>query len=127
MIYVNGRIFYCDTEADVKDLPTNRTPGCIAKVASTSNIYKLNASGQWILQTSNEGGGGGGSFEDIHVESMYVDEDENLVLTFNTSYKEPLSVNIGSINEPEIFLLQEEIKKNKIQDVSEEFIDGLFN
>ena len=83
----------------------------MAKVASTSNIYKLNASGKWILQTSS---GGGGSSEDIHINNAYLDEDENLILEFNTSYKEPLKVNIGSINEPEIFLLQEEIKKNKV-------------
>lgn len=125
MIYVNGKVFICDTEDDVKNLPTNRTPGCVAKVASTSNIYKLNASGKWILQTSS--GGGGGSSEDIHINNAYLDEDENLILEFNTSYKEPLKVNIGSINEPEIFLLQEEIKKNKVQDVSEDFINSLFS
>lgn len=112
MIYVNGKVFICDTESDVENLPTNRTPGSVAKVASTSNIYILNSSGKWILQTSS--GSGGSSSEDIHINNAYLDEDENLILEFNTSYKEPLKVNIGSINEPEIFLLQEEIKKNKV-------------
>lgn len=125
MIYVNGKVFICDTESDVENLPTNRTPGCVAKVASTSNIYILNSSGKWILQTAS--GSGGSSSEDIHINNAYLDEDENLILEFNTSYKEPLKVNIGSINEPEIFLLQEEIKKNKVQDVSEDFINSLFN
>ena len=54
--------FVCDTEADIKTLPTEKNkvyPGSTAVVASSGNLYILNASRKWVLFKSNSGGGGG--------------------------------------------------------------------
>lgn len=43
--------FVCDTEADIKDLPTDKNkvyPGSTCLVASTSEVYILNASREWV-------------------------------------------------------------------------------
>ena len=127
MIYAKGKIFYCDTEADVKDLPTDRSPDCVAKVIETSNIYRINSSGNWVLQANSGGSGGSSSREDIYISSAELDNEDNLILGFSTSQKEPIKVNLGSINQPEIFLLQSELEKNKIEPATEGFIEGLFN
>lgn len=127
MVYAKGRVFYCDTEDDLADLPTDRTPGCVAKVIETSNLYKINSSGQWVLQTNSGGGGGGTAGQDTYINSAHLDENEHLILEFNTSFKEPIEVDLGSINEAEIFLLQQDLEKlGKIEPTTEEFIKGLF-
>ncbi len=43
--------FVCDTEDDIKNLPTEKNkvyPGSTCLVVSTSEIYILNASRQWV-------------------------------------------------------------------------------
>ena len=53
--------FVCDTEADVASLPTEKNkvyPGSTAIVATTGNVYILNASRQWVSLGSQGGGGG---------------------------------------------------------------------
>ena len=55
--------FVCDTEADIATLPTEKNkvyPGSTAVVASSGNLYILNASREWVLFKSNAGGNGGG-------------------------------------------------------------------
>lgn len=128
MVYAKGRVFYCDTEADLEQLPADRTPGCVAKVIETSNLYKINSSGQWVLQTTSNGGGGGSSTQDTYINSAHLDENEHLILEFNTSFKEPIEVDLGSINEAEIFLLQQDLEKmGMIEPATEEFIQSLFD
>ena len=54
--------FVCDTEADIATLPTEKNkdyPGSTAVVASSGNLYILNASRKWVLFKSNAGSGGG--------------------------------------------------------------------
>ena len=129
MVYAKGRVFYCDTEADLRSLPTNRTPGCVAKILETSDIYQLNSSGTWILQTNSSGGGegGGSSIQDIYISSAHLDEDENLILEFNAGLRDPIEVNLGSINQSEIFLLQKDLEAlGKIEPSTQEFITSLF-
>lgn len=52
--------FTVDTEADVKTLPINCTPGSTAFVIETSKYYKLTNSRKWkeVKLSSNTGGGG---------------------------------------------------------------------
>lgn len=86
MVYAKGKLFVCDTEEDVKDLPTDRSPGCRARVVSSSALYKLNSAGQWIKQTSGSSGGQDvsellaqiGNLEDLSTQSK-----ENLVSALN--------------------------------------------
>ena len=86
MVYAKGKLFVCDTEEDVKDLPTDRSPGCRARVISSSALYKLNSVGQWIKQTSGSSGGQDvsellaqiGNLEDLSTQSK-----ENLVSALN--------------------------------------------
>ena len=39
--------YVADTENDIKDLPTNITPGSVCIVIETSNVYMLNGSREW--------------------------------------------------------------------------------
>lgn len=60
--------FVCDTEADIASLPTEKNkvyPGSTAVVASTGNLYILNASRAWVLfkTAASSGGTGGDSLE----------------------------------------------------------------
>lgn len=43
--YVNE--YVADTEADIKDLPTNIYPGSVCIVIETSNVYMLNSEKKW--------------------------------------------------------------------------------
>lgn len=56
--------FTVDTEADVKTLPINCTPGSTAFVIETSKYYKLNNSRQWKEVKLSKGTGGGSSDEE---------------------------------------------------------------
>lgn len=50
--------FICDTEADVMNLPTEKNkvyPGSTAIVATTGEVYILNASRQWVVLGSGVG------------------------------------------------------------------------
>ena len=41
--------FVCDSEGDVKNLPSDCAPGSMAMVATTGlPVYMVNASGQWV-------------------------------------------------------------------------------
>lgn len=128
MVYAKGKIFYCDTEADIKNLPTDRTPGCLAKNIETGDIYLLDNSHVWVLQTKSlfgAGGSNGGSSssQDIYLTQGSVDEDQNLILGYNTDTMDPIKVDIGVINDPLELLIEE----NKLEEVPEEFVQGLFN
>lgn len=52
MIYAKGNLFILDSEEDLAQLPTNRSPGARAKIVGDSSFYILNSQGQWIAQTS---------------------------------------------------------------------------
>lgn len=55
--------FICDTVADVANLPTEKNkvyPGSAALVASTGDIYVLNASRKWVLFGAGDSGSGEG-------------------------------------------------------------------
>ena len=53
--------FICDAETDIANLPTEKNkvyPGSTAVVASTGNLYILNASRAWVLFKSSSSSGG---------------------------------------------------------------------
>lgn len=127
MVYARGQYYVCDTEADIKDLPTNRRPGTIAKVLDPSATYALNSSGEWIQQSSGStSGGSGGSTQDIHVSNIDLDDEDNLIVTFNTG-KAPISVNLGSINDPEIQDIYEQLNNLQVTEIDSDYLKGLFN
>lgn len=49
------REFYCDTEADVSDLPACCT-GSTAVIVSTGQIMMVNASGEWVEFGADDNG-----------------------------------------------------------------------
>ena len=63
--------FICDTVADIANLPTEKNkvyPGSAALVASTGDIYILNASRKWVLFGTGKTPEGG-DVEDIDLAS----------------------------------------------------------
>lgn len=40
--------FVADTEADIKDLPSNVYPGSLCLITSTSDVYVLSAQRKWV-------------------------------------------------------------------------------
>ena len=51
--------YILDSTSDVQNLPTNVKIGSTALVISTSDIYMLNGSKQWVLIGGNPSSGGG--------------------------------------------------------------------
>lgn len=47
--------YILDSETDIKDLPTNITPGSIAFIIENSKYYMLNHQGQWVSVVLNNG------------------------------------------------------------------------
>lgn len=43
------REYMCDTKDDVKDLPVNISPGSMAFIIDTGDLYILNHSREWVL------------------------------------------------------------------------------
>lgn len=84
MVYAKGKLFVCDTDEDIQDLPTDRSPGALAKIASNSSLYMLNSHGEWIKQkTAN-----GVSIEELlqyvgNLEDLTTENKDNLVLSLN--------------------------------------------
>lgn len=84
MVYAKGKLFVCDTEEDVKDLPTDRSPGALAKIISNSSSYILNSYGEWIKQkTANSA-----NIEELlqyigNLEDLTTENKDNLVLSLN--------------------------------------------
>ena len=60
--------YILDSPEDIPSLPTNIRPGSTALVISTSNIYMLNGSKQWVLMggDSSSGGGSGDNAGDLN-------------------------------------------------------------
>lgn len=53
--------FILDFESDIKDLPTNITPGSIAFIIENSKYFMLNHQKQWVSVKLNNGSESGGS------------------------------------------------------------------
>ena len=56
--------YILDFEADIKDLPTNITPGSIAFIIENSKYYMLNHQGQWISVVLSNNNNGDSSTQD---------------------------------------------------------------
>lgn len=72
--------FICDTTADIANLPTEKNkvyPGSAALVASTGDIYILNANRKWVLF-----GAGNSSSGDESIESIDLAEKEDIEQMF---------------------------------------------
>lgn len=84
MVYAKGKLFVCDTDEDIQDLPTDRSPGALAKIASNSSLYMLNSHGEWIKQkTANST-----NIEELlqyigNLEDLTTENKDNLVLSLN--------------------------------------------
>ena len=73
LTHENGKHFILDTEAEVKNLPTDDMliPGSTAFVISTSNSYMLNNQNSWVkVNLSN--GSGGSSNPDPGTDNTYI-------------------------------------------------------
>lgn len=78
--FYNMAEFLCDFESDIKDLPTNRGPGSIAKVVETGNIYILNNNHEWVKQPQNSFSSGGGSSDEGDEIIVLGDSDDIIIL-----------------------------------------------
>ena len=88
----NYKEFYLDTlnelnSVDIKDA----CPGSVAYIISSSDVYILNANGQWIPQTG-EGGGGGSAV--LQTKDITITENTLTIITPDTGYDGLSSVNV---------------------------------
>lgn len=74
--------FICDTVADIANLPTEKNkvyPGSAALVASTGDIYILNANRKWVLFGAGNSGSGSESGD---IEGIDLAEKEDIEQMF---------------------------------------------
>lgn len=64
---------FLDTPADMAELTTDHAVGSTAYIIETSQTYKLNSRGQWILQKT----GSGPSPDPDHYDGGDIDEANN--------------------------------------------------
>lgn len=107
------RLFVCDTENDISNLPTNKKRGLkqdgdtvsdeicaigsIAKIVETGNHYILNASGEWIKQPDESGGEGEPGFSPTIVENKD-NNDEIYKLDITTKDSTFTTPNLKGLN-----------------------------
>jgi len=124
----NVKEYTIDSVDDLSNLPITAEPGSTAFVIKSSETYMLDGNKQWVkIATSS-----GGSDEDIHVATGYLNDDLDLILTFNTS-EEPITVNMGTLTSltqnaiDQVETLTEEVNNNKGTEITADYVEDSFS
>lgn len=74
-------LFTCDTDDDIANLPRYHTPGSMAKVITSGDVYILNTSQVWTKTTSGNSGSGSGDGSATTNVNISTKDDETTVPT----------------------------------------------
>ena len=124
--------YYCDTELDLNDLPTNVPMGSLAHIINNGRVFVLNSEGNWVKQTleaviqmsSND-------YTDEDKEKVDAIPDDPQYTDTNTTYELATEEDDGlmaaldkvQVNKIPIMLIRlEELEASQVQEIPKYYV-----